>query len=86
MLYVIESSDDGRIHSAKECDNGIDEAIEYIANMLSHPEEDWTAACDVIAEKWNDTVEEAAYVDADAHKMFSMSRSGYHNFGLVTIP
>lgn len=53
LLIVTDSS--GRLETVVACD-GIDPLLERITSMVTHVEEDWYAAHDVVLEAWVDFV------------------------------
>lgn len=87
MLYVIETNRTGAVIRLTPCEDGIDQAIEVIADRLTDPEEDWRASCDVVSHRWTLAIEAAAELGRDAHECFSIERPSISSsrFGLAAL-
>lgn len=81
MLYVIETALDGRVTDSWPCPNGIADAIDWVALRLTHPEEDWEAACDVLTDVWNRAIQKYGQ---DAYSNVVFTRKGLTSrYGLL---
>lgn len=88
MLYVVKTDTGGRVRAMWPCDNGIDQALDLIANALTYPEDDPAANYDVVTNWWQEAVRVAAEEGGDAHELFVAARDRLSAFryGLAVMP
>jgi hypothetical protein len=85
MLYVIVTDDAGAVQAMHACDDGIDEAIRFIAGAITHAEEDSAVAEEIVADTWRDAVHYGE--PSGAHQRFAMRRRGHpYAYGLAVAP
>lgn len=85
-VYVVGTMADGAVIYSQRCPDGIDQALSVIAGQLMHPEEDYAAAYDVLAELWVEACETPEDGAGAPYDRFVASRRGRDvRYGLAVL-